>query len=585
MSPFDNSDHANGNNNLATHRYNGAGVGEITYLADNMALNEHNHTTPGQQSPAGGSDDQHARTSPPSPSPTSYNRNARVSSFGNGTNENCHATLNGNKAPHPLSMETRYDSPPNVNGRWEGRWEAANQANKLANSGVQGAKVEMHNSPQLSSPFVTPFNSGPVQQKQVQGNTQGPAHAVPGPNQQAQHPYHGPGPAQQIDYPATVITERQLQNAEYYALDRGNGVSVRLVPIDELPEVVRLAITQGVILHNCIVLPKPPMLASLPIQSLQNIQMVPAVQMTPGVVGMNPGAVAMTPATPYYTPASTMPMSVGGSSVLAPRQFDAMIDTQVANAHYRQHSSSISSYTASTQNTGQTTPQRRAPLASLQGSPLVVGRNYSAPTGNGRREKIYCDKWVHDGVCAFAQQGCKYKHEMPMDVPTQRSLGLFHGLPAWWKREHGIELKRDDVGVRSHSKTLEDAERTRELLMPKKSISPVPSVTMSSWRLPHGKENANTPLAPGSGKGFGQGGGGGVFGEFSSWRTNGSSSVKSAKSASYAKSTSSSKSASSAKSAPSKRFVRLTAQEALDVFSGICYPLSASAFAYFDFAC
>ncbi|KAK1700346.1 hypothetical protein BDP55DRAFT_625936 [Colletotrichum godetiae] len=52
-----------------------------------------------------------------------------------------------------------------------------------------------------------------------------------------------------------------------------------------------------------------------------------------------------------------------------------------------------------------------------------------------KKPKIYCDKWVHEGVCAFTQQGCKYKHEMPFDKATQHSLGLFHGLPAWWKKQ------------------------------------------------------------------------------------------------------------------------------------------------------
>ncbi|OAA50714.1 chromodomain-helicase-DNA-binding protein 4 [Cordyceps fumosorosea ARSEF 2679] len=51
-----------------------------------------------------------------------------------------------------------------------------------------------------------------------------------------------------------------------------------------------------------------------------------------------------------------------------------------------------------------------------------------------RRVKIYCDKWIHEGVCAFTQQGCKFKHEMPQDEATQQSLGLFHGLPTWWKK-------------------------------------------------------------------------------------------------------------------------------------------------------
>lgn len=53
-----------------------------------------------------------------------------------------------------------------------------------------------------------------------------------------------------------------------------------------------------------------------------------------------------------------------------------------------------------------------------------------------RKNKIYCDKWIHEGTCAFTQQGCKFKHEMPHDESTQRSLGLFQGLPAWWKKRN-----------------------------------------------------------------------------------------------------------------------------------------------------
>jgi hypothetical protein len=57
-----------------------------------------------------------------------------------------------------------------------------------------------------------------------------------------------------------------------------------------------------------------------------------------------------------------------------------------------------------------------------------------------RREKIYCDKWIHEGVCAFTQMGCKYKHEMPMDKVTQVSLGLNHGVPNWYRRAYGVSL-------------------------------------------------------------------------------------------------------------------------------------------------
>jgi hypothetical protein len=51
-----------------------------------------------------------------------------------------------------------------------------------------------------------------------------------------------------------------------------------------------------------------------------------------------------------------------------------------------------------------------------------------------RREKVYCDKWIHEGTCAFTQMGCKYKHVMPTDKATQMSLGLNHGFPTWYRR-------------------------------------------------------------------------------------------------------------------------------------------------------
>lgn len=59
-----------------------------------------------------------------------------------------------------------------------------------------------------------------------------------------------------------------------------------------------------------------------------------------------------------------------------------------------------------------------------------------------RREKIYCDKWIHEGVCAFTQMGCKYKHEMPMDKATQLSLGLNHGIPNWYRRAYEVNLNQ-----------------------------------------------------------------------------------------------------------------------------------------------
>jgi hypothetical protein len=77
-----------------------------------------------------------------------------------------------------------------------------------------------------------------------------------------------------------------------------------------------------------------------------------------------------------------------------------------------------------------------------------VAPELSKPT---RREKIYCDKWIHEGVCAFTQLGCKYKHEMPLDKATQLSLGLNHGLPVWYKRAQAVQVRPEPQSTDSPS--------------------------------------------------------------------------------------------------------------------------------------
>jgi hypothetical protein len=52
-----------------------------------------------------------------------------------------------------------------------------------------------------------------------------------------------------------------------------------------------------------------------------------------------------------------------------------------------------------------------------------------------QRKKIYCTYWIQNrGQCAYMQQGCMYRHEMPEDQETLHSIGL-KAVPAWWKRE------------------------------------------------------------------------------------------------------------------------------------------------------
>ncbi|KAM7217847.1 hypothetical protein V8F06_006774 [Rhypophila decipiens] len=133
----------------------------------------------------------------------------------------------------------------------------------------------------------------------------------------------------------------------------------------------------------------------------------------------------------------------------------------------------------------------------------------SSSTAPPKRIKIYCDKWIHEGVCAFQQQGCKYKHEMPMDKATQYDLGLFQGLPSWWKK-HQAELQRQhrqdetsdapicltrsrETSPRSQGSRWERRDITGSFTPPQSAVSasnssspsPVPMANGSSNRLGH----------------------------------------------------------------------------------------------------
>lgn len=55
------------------------------------------------------------------------------------------------------------------------------------------------------------------------------------------------------------------------------------------------------------------------------------------------------------------------------------------------------------------------------------------PTG----KKIYCAYWLRKGECDFAQQGCMYKHVMPLDLETLNAAG-FTDIPSWYRQKFGL---------------------------------------------------------------------------------------------------------------------------------------------------
>ena len=66
-------------------------------------------------------------------------------------------------------------------------------------------------------------------------------------------------------------------------------------------------------------------------------------------------------------------------------------------------------------------------------STITCGLDRSDKAKNNPRrrgKKVYCTHWLSKGNCAYMQQGCIYKHEIPRDQETWESLG-FHTIPGW----------------------------------------------------------------------------------------------------------------------------------------------------------
>jgi len=56
--------------------------------------------------------------------------------------------------------------------------------------------------------------------------------------------------------------------------------------------------------------------------------------------------------------------------------------------------------------------------------------------------KEYCTYWIRTGECAYTQQGCKYKHEMPPDRSTLLKIFGTDVWPKWWvEREHEHKMR------------------------------------------------------------------------------------------------------------------------------------------------
>ncbi|OTB06963.1 hypothetical protein M426DRAFT_91707 [Hypoxylon sp. CI-4A] len=254
--------------------------------------------------------------------------------------------------------------------------------------------------------------------------------------------YNNPGASPQ----AMAAAEMHLDASYAYCYDRGNGQYTRLIPADMLPALKDIPkLQQGK--QGMLVLPQPRGVPSNgrssntePVSLRVSYRLVPTLSPpnTPTTPSDNIQSridniiVASTPPTPtrHHASLSMSPATSVGVSGMGPGSSSSTVvaTTSIGNAHQQ----NISQHGGQSGHGGH---------GGGHGGHVVQGTHGAHGQQPQRRPKIYCDKWVHEGVCAFTQQGCKYKHEMPFDKVTQHQLGLFHGFPAWWKK-HQAELSR-----------------------------------------------------------------------------------------------------------------------------------------------
>ncbi|KAI1380577.1 hypothetical protein F4677DRAFT_461945 [Hypoxylon crocopeplum] len=247
-----------------------------------------------------------------------------------------------------------------------------------------------------------------------------------------------PQQQQQLQYPgvasypsASTLSDMQLDVSYGYCYDRGNGQYTRLIPADMLPPLKDIPALQ----QSCsgmMVLPLP---RALPPNGRSSN--------TEPVALRNP---SNSPTSPSDTIQSRIDTIVASSPPTPP-----------AHHHAAAHAPMPTGVTG-------------LGPGSSAGASAPVGAGHHGHGSHGvqqnqqqqqsqRRPKIYCDKWVHEGVCAFTQQGCKYKHEMPFDKVTQHQLGLFHGFPAWWKKHQADLSRQRDVPIGGGSGSGEEPAR------------------------------------------------------------------------------------------------------------------------------
>ncbi|KAI4731068.1 hypothetical protein E4T49_01420 [Aureobasidium sp. EXF-10728] len=216
-------------------------------------------------------------------------------------------------------------------------------------------------------------------------------------------------------YPAAVSTQSMLIPELKFFIERDDGSLVPLVPVDELPDGIRLV---GVPLSLSTSQAKDMLFLGHESSARRKFSLA-------GTVNIK-DTMAPTPVALEYTP----------QPEVAP------------------HSNHVPQ-------PGRTQPLP-APTPTFAPAPKPLNVTKPRPLYNERplppsgiepdqKKKIYCTYWIqHQGQCSFKQQGCIYKHEIPEDKETLNSIGL-KSVPAWWRKEQARKKQKGKLLERNRS--------------------------------------------------------------------------------------------------------------------------------------
>ncbi|RDW81115.1 uncharacterized protein DSM5745_04672 [Aspergillus mulundensis] len=138
----------------------------------------------------------------------------------------------------------------------------------------------------------------------------------------------------------------------------------------------------------------------------------------------------------------------GAPRVLSPDQTNGMLSLGFlkTRGHFYQVEGAVSANALLQQNTSQTTnPSTAGALVLNNGGNAGAGNHQRPHNRNNNNNKEFCSYWVRHGECDYQQQGCLYKHEIPLDRAGLEKLGL-RDIPRWYREKYGIPSLQNGHG-------------------------------------------------------------------------------------------------------------------------------------------